>query len=187
MINAFRDPFPIEKPVPSTVPTQHPIEVVQESSTSQVLELGSSEWEDVDSDEELLDVDEANLQDTMAIDNDMDLAVDSLIQKWNSDSSNSIYVRRNSCIAHLLQLGIKSALKNSAVDGLIKKVNGMITWFNKSNKELALLKEKTKLGFIKPCDTRWNATYMCLKRLCTEIEISSATEDGESTKVGTTY
>lgn len=74
---------------------------------------------------------------------------------------------RNSCLAHLLQLGVKDAIAGSVyVTNMIKKVNDIVTFFHRSSYfNGKLRKENGDLALVKPCVTRWNSQYHCLKRL----------------------
>ncbi|XP_035713793.1 uncharacterized protein LOC118438118 [Folsomia candida] len=76
---------------------------------------------------------------------------------------------RNSCLAHLLQLAIRDAIsENDFVVSLIKDVNGIVRFFHKSTHYYSKLKKiNGDLSLIKPCTTRWNSQYHCLKRICT--------------------
>jgi len=76
------------------------------------------------------------------------------------------WIHRNPCLAHLAQLAIKDSLGEvDEVLVLLKKINGMITWFFANKQQYGELCESTKLSLVRPCVTRWNSTYHCLKRL----------------------
>jgi len=122
----------------------------------------------------------ANIQEaeeTLITDSEMNAAIDAVILEWGSGCLNRI--RRNSCLAHLLQLAIKDALRNKEVAAIIKKVSTIVTWFHKSDKNNTALRQLCKLGLVRPCDTRWNSLYHCLKRLCRELS-----DDDNEEKVG---
>lgn len=74
---------------------------------------------------------------------------------------------RNSCLAHLLQLGVKDAIAGcDYVTNMIKKVNDIVTFFHRSSYFYGQLrKQNGDLALVKPCVTRWNSQYHCLKRL----------------------
>lgn len=74
---------------------------------------------------------------------------------------------RNPCLAHLLQLAVKDALR--PMRKLLERVNEVVNFFTRSNHYYDLLREKTGgIGLLKPCPTRWNSLYACLKRIFTE-------------------
>lgn len=148
--------------------------------TSSIINLESQINTLDDSDETLLDVGNEldDLEYRFVNDVDINNAIDAVIAQWSLPSSDGTSIRRNSCLAHLLQLGIRDALKNKFVTNIIGKVNTIVTWFHKSNKQYMALRERTKLGLLKPCETRWNSTYYCLKRMCADI--TKVEENGES-------
>lgn len=76
-------------------------------------------------------------------------------------------IRRNPCLAHLLQLGIKDALKKfQNLKALKSKVTRAINFFTKSPKFYEKLRQKTQgLSLVKPCETRWNGFFDCCNRL----------------------
>lgn len=74
---------------------------------------------------------------------------------------------RNGCNSHLLQCAIKDSLNAvPAVLKLTKKVNEIVTFFHRSNFWYNKLRQQIKgLALLKPCTTRWNSLYHCLKRI----------------------
>lgn len=74
---------------------------------------------------------------------------------------------RNSCLAHLLQLAVKDALSSSEyVTKMVDRTNSVVTFFHRSSHYNAKLLEETGgLGLVKPCVTRWNSQYHCMKRM----------------------
>ncbi len=86
------------------------------------------------------------------------------------ETINSTTYERNSCLAHLSQLGIKNAFNASEfVKALMKKVNNIVAFFGRSSQYYTKLKESNGgIALVKPCVTRWNSTYMCFKRIVDE-------------------
>lgn len=117
--------------------------------------------------DELPDIDDGTIEHDLVTDDDINKAIDTVILEWTSITDNRR--SRNSCLAHLLQLGIKDALAQTEIAAIIKKVNAIVTWFHKSNKYYTALRDLTGLALVKPCDTRWNSSYHCMKRLTREI------------------
>lgn len=80
---------------------------------------------------------------------------------------NHAELKRNGCLAHLLQLAIKDAMKtNALVPKLTRRVNEMVTFFSKSPMWKDALRTQTNgLLLIKPIEVRWNSTYNCFKRI----------------------
>jgi len=79
-------------------------------------------------------------------------------------------LNRNPCLAHLLQLAIKDAIRESEpVTDLIKRANSIVNFFTKSNHYYTKLKEiNGNMSLIKPCTTRWNSQFHCLKRIISQ-------------------
>lgn len=129
-------------------------------------------------DDTLLDVgnEQEVVESSFINDEEINNAIDAVIKQWCLPNFDGTTIRRNSCLAHLLQLGIRDALRNTFGAGIISKVNTIITWFHKSNKQYMELRRQSKLGLLKPCETRWNSTYYCLKRICTDIISEESTE-----------
>jgi len=100
------------------------------------------------------------------LDNNPDTVMPSLILKSFNDFAGRT-LKRNACLAHLLQLAIRDSINsNPAVVSISKKVNDIVKFINNSNKCLADLRSKTGgLSLVKPCATRWNSVYYCLKRI----------------------
>lgn len=76
----------------------------------------------------------------------------------------------NGCLAHLLQLAVKDGIKTSPfVVQIIKKVNDIVKFLQKSTKLYSELRKKTNgLGLVKPCATRWTSTFQCLRRISSD-------------------
>lgn len=127
--------------------------------------------------DELPDIDDGTIEHELVTDDDINKAIDTVILEWTSITDNRR--SRNSCLAHLLQLGIKDALAQTEIAAIIKKVNAIVTWFHKSNKHYTALRELTGLALVKPCDTRWNSSYHCMKRLTREIITKDEKTDSE--------
>ncbi len=132
--------------------------------------------EDLD---ELPDIDNATIEHELVTDEEINSAIDNVISEWSTLKTTEERRSRNSCLAHLLQLAIKDALNQEEVASIIKKVNAIITWFHKSNKYYTALRELSGLALVKPCETRWNSTYHCLKRLTREIIIKGKEDESE--------
>ncbi|ODM90229.1 Zinc finger BED domain-containing protein 4 [Orchesella cincta] len=94
--------------------------------------------------------------------------MEKVIMDWSICETTGL--TRNSCLAHLLQLGINDGLKNKLVSDFMKRINGIVTWFHKSPKQYTKLKSQTTIGLVRPCETRWNSFYHCLKRFSREVE-----------------
>lgn len=76
-------------------------------------------------------------------------------------------LKRNACLAHLLQLAVKDAItKCSFMVSISKKINDVVTFFHNSPKWTAKLKMRTNdLSLIRPVVTRWNSLYLSLQRI----------------------
>jgi len=74
---------------------------------------------------------------------------------------------QNSCLAHLLQLAIKDAIKASPiVRDVTTRINTIVSYFNKSPSRCSQLTELTDgLKLIKPIAIRWNSLHNALHRL----------------------
>lgn len=79
-------------------------------------------------------------------------------------------IKRNGCLAHLLQLGIRDAMNaTKQVAALKKKVTDIVSFFNRRPHYKHLLKQKTGgLVLIPAVCTRWDATYYCFNRILDE-------------------
>jgi len=132
------------------------------------------------SDDEL--VTEESILHDLVIDNELMMSFEEALGEMTSPTQ-TFPIQRNSCLAHLLQLAIKDALKQSFVADMAKKVNHIITWFHKSNIHYTKLKLLTKIGLKKPCETRWNSFYHCLSRLCEEVLEAANENEGENNQV----
>lgn len=174
ILAAFRD-LELKQPPSSDVSTENVPEemdsVLENDPTS-----GPSN-PSLDHDDELLDVgyDPAEIVQDFVTNDQIDEAIDTVITDWLKCDHTNVRKTRNSCLAHLLQLGINDALKYPQIAAFIKKVNTIVKWFHKSNKFHTELKELSGLGLIKPCDTRWNSLYHCLKRFSREVSIKEGT------------
>jgi len=100
----------------------------------------------------------------------------STIMEALSSMSNHTF-RRNGCLAHLLQLGIKDAVAASlTVKTVTKKLTEVVSFFHRSPKWSSKLKAITNgMVLIRPCTTRWNSLYLCLSRmlLSNKVEIKT--------------
>lgn len=135
------------------------------------------EFSDNLSEEELLDVgneDPLEVAREFVSNDQIDQAIQTVIAEWLQNDHSGVRKTRNSCLAHLLQLAIKDALNEPRVAALVKKVNALVKWFHKSNKFYTELRKLTGLGLIKPCDTRWNSFYHCLKRLLRDVSVKQS-------------
>jgi len=74
---------------------------------------------------------------------------------------------RNSCLAHLMQLAIKDAIRSSElVKGVTAKLSSIVSYFNNSPKRHTELMNLTGgLKLIKPCATRWNSLHNSMHRV----------------------
>jgi hypothetical protein len=78
-------------------------------------------------------------------------------------------ITRNSCLAHLLQLAIRDALKaNETIEKLSKRISKIVNFFYKSPKWYGKFRILAGIGLVKPCATRWNALYDCFNRILNE-------------------
>lgn len=84
------------------------------------------------------------------------------MQEWMGAS-----LKRNSCLAHLLQLGLNDTLKkDNPIKLLIAESTKIVSFFGRSPKFSDMLKQRTNgMTLIKPCVTRWNSTLYSLERL----------------------
>lgn len=80
---------------------------------------------------------------------------------------NHAELARNGCMAHLLQLAIKDAIKLcELVKLLLKKCKQIVNFFAKSSRWKDELKKETGgLTLVKSVEVRWNSDYKCLKRI----------------------
>jgi hypothetical protein len=126
-----------------------------------------SDWEDEDSELE-----------SVELEMDEELMNLDMVGIDEEDITEVPGVCRNSCLAHLLQLAIKQPFTlNTYVRKLIGKVNSIVAFFSRSTHWRAKLKNKSGgLRLIKPCSTRWNSQYHCIKRMCRKIK--GNVEDG---------
>lgn len=139
-----------------------------------------------DADDELLDiveddpapaklpVSEKEIQEVIVSSPELETAVESVLSDWCSETNLGHVLKRNSCLAHLLQLGIKDALKHDTVTPVTKRVQSIVAWFNGSNINTAQLAELCGIGIRTPCVTRWNSLYQCLQRLVSPSKVRPA-------------
>lgn len=81
------------------------------------------------------------------------------------------HIRRNPCLAHLLQLAIRDVLAiDPTARRLVKKVSDVIAFFSRSKNSASRLKKLTTYALVKSCETRWNSFYDCLTRLLKKDE-----------------
>lgn len=75
--------------------------------------------------------------------------------------------KRNECLAHLLQLAIKDALRqNPLAQDTVKRVTSVVAFFNRSAKFYTKLRQRSSgLNLVAPVEVRWNSLYYCLKRM----------------------
>jgi len=111
-----------------------------------------------------------NMTDTL---DDLDLHPDGdsllhAITMWSTGVHRK--VRRNACLVHLLQLGIRDALKCEFAEAFTKDINKIVSWFHKSNHYYTKLRSITDLSLARPCETRWNSVYLCFKRFLAETK-----------------
>lgn len=140
----------------------------------------STHKESDESDDDIINLEDSLVEQDLITDEDIEDAMDAVIAEWSlvSATAKNQCCRRNSCLAHLLQLAIKDAMSHKEDSAFVKKVNSIVTWFHKTNKYYTSLREASGLALVKPCDTRWNSTYHCLKRLSREILVKES-ESGE--------
>lgn len=96
------------------------------------------------------------------------------IQPQPKESGSALHpLRRNPCLAHLLQLGINDAMKECHdLLKIVKKIGEIVNFFHKSNKYYTQLKHITNgQGLLKPVCTRWNSLYYCLERIFKENDL----------------
>jgi type IV secretory pathway VirB3-like protein len=76
-------------------------------------------------------------------------------------------IKKNPCLAHLLQLAIQNALRDSRFfSTLLNKVKNIINFFSKSPKFTEMLRVRTNgMSLLKIGITRWNSTYDALNRI----------------------
>lgn len=87
-----------------------------------------------------------------------------LMELCNCTSSD---LHRNSCLAHLLHLAVKDAIKESLfVTTICKRVTEIVSFFHTHTKwNDKLLAATNNIVPMKPVDTRWSSVFAALKRL----------------------
>lgn len=112
------------------------------------------------------DVDEGEIMD------DDEYVLDEEDEKAEEQANYNIpSMERNPCLAHLTQLAIKDALtKSEFVNNMIKRANDLVTFFHRSNHYYTKLRQENgNIALVKPCVTRWNSQYSCLKRIVEKV------------------
>lgn len=81
------------------------------------------------------------------------------------------------CLAHTINLASNKALKLRAVDNVLVKVRRVVSFFHRSPKAAAVLKEKQELKVVPEhkliidVATRWNSSYDMLERYREQSEV----------------
>jgi len=73
---------------------------------------------------------EVNYEKDLVLDENMEAKILEAVSTIPETYSTQDPITRNSCLAHLLQLAIKDALKQKYVCELAKKLNSIVSWFN---------------------------------------------------------
>ena len=130
---------------------------------------------EAEKEEELLDIDECDFVDSIvpSTDADDDIIITEAQMPClvavadHVEERESTELRRNPCLAHLLQLAIKDAIKaSSLVTAIVTRINKIVRFFHKSTFFYSELKAiNGNLGLLKPCITRWNAQFACINRI----------------------
>jgi hypothetical protein len=89
--------------------------------------------------------------------------------------------QRKPCFAHTLNLASVKTFSVESEDwkSMLKVIRGVVTHFHKSNKANEILHTKQRLletserKLIMDCSTRWNSTYLMLKRFLKSFQLSS--------------
>lgn len=117
---------------------------------------------DVDNNEDLIYEDELEISDNEEYG-------DSDLEDFDNTAEETVLqvdmtTERNGC---LLQLAIKDAFSECEfASQLLRKVNQVVNYFHRSNFWYTRLRETVgDLSLLKPCTTRWNSQFHCLKRI----------------------
>ena len=155
---------------------------VQLADKSSDEEMTSEDEESADneakSESVLTDTDEGNdriSDDSNVYDQDKDHNVDLMLSGYGQVS---VTIKRLPCLAHTLQLVLKSIDKLKSYHNLILKARQLVRMVKSSSVATEKLMLKTGLTLICDCTTRWNSCYLMLDRmLMVKIELKEVLDE----------